>query len=85
MPITLSEFSSVRKVSMAVRSDNGIIAMKLYDAKGNELVSKLWANESSKSLKKLWVTKTLDANEKIIGFKVSTAGDYITRFGWQLM
>jgi len=85
MPITLSEFSSVRKISMALSSSNGIVALKLYDSKDNELVSKLWATLSAKQLKKMWVTQNFNTSEKIIGFKVSTTGDYITRIGWQLM
>ena len=87
MPMTLSEFSAVRKIRMAVTSSNGIVALELYDARDNVLISKFWgpSSISSKQLKKLWVTQSIKDTEKIIGFKVSTAGDYIQRFGWQLV
>lgn len=76
----------MRKISMAVTSSNGIIGFKLFDSKNNVIKSDIWKDLSSKELKKInWVTQNVPADQKIIGFKVSTAGNYISRFGWQLM
>ena len=69
---------------MAVHENKGIVGIRLLDSRDNEIVKKHWntSDISKDELKKLWVDKDIGRSEKIIGYKASISGNYISRFAW---
>ena len=52
--IPLSEFATVRKIGMAVTSDNRIVGLRLIDTRGNTIVEKTWKDMKTKEMNRLW-------------------------------
>ena len=79
-------FQSIRKISMAVDSNNGILGVRFYDSKNKKLLEETWNSSkvSARDLSRMWVSEELSSKQRIIGYRAATEGNFITRFGWAI-
>ena len=69
---------------MAVDGSNGILGVRFYDSKNKKMFEKTWQSSSvsTRDLSRMWKSQQVSSKQRIIGYRATTTGDFITRFGF---